>query len=172
MRIKLYDNNGNEKVFNTESNGFLSALKEIYLTCDGECKEHFFKSVTGDDIEKTTTDSINDVKNFFKVESFNDLDLFSVKTGTGVIACKAKVIAEMTKREITIATNSAVAMRVYKKLEAENKVYSEDYIDLAQLTRDCVDISMEYLSTCGKEYGWTEKVTDFIESKLLEIYGI
>jgi len=102
------------------------------------------------------------------VESFNDLDLFSVKIGTGVIACKAEIIPETTERESDIAINAILAIRVYKKLEAENKVHSEDSVDIAQLTRDCADIAIEYVDTYGEEYGWT----DFIESKLLELYGI
>lgn len=172
MRIKLYDKDGNGKVFNTENNNFLSALKEIYLSCDTEIKERFFKSVTGENLETktitSTTDGLNKAKDFFKVESFNDLDLFSVKIGTGVIACKAEIIPETTEREADIAINAILAIRVYKKLEAENKVYSEDNVDIAQLTRDCADIAIEYVDTYGEEYGWT----DFIESKLLELYGI
>ena len=96
MRIKLCGKDGNEKVFNTESNDFLSALKEIYLSCDTEIKERFFKSVTSDDMETTIADSMDNTKNFFKVESFNDLDLFSIKIGTGVIVCKAKIISGKT----------------------------------------------------------------------------
>ena len=172
MRIKLYDKDGNGKVFNTENNNFLSALKEIYLSCDTEIKERFFKSVTGENMETktitSTTDGLNKAKDFFKVESFNDLDLFSVKIGTGVIACKAEIIPETTEREADIAINAILAIRVYKKLEAENKVYSEDNVDIAQLTRDCADIAIEYVNTYGEEYGWT----DFIESKLLKLYGI
>lgn len=47
-------------------------------------------------------------------------------------------------------------------------MHSEDSVDIAQLTRDCADIAIEYVDTYGEEYGWT----DFIESKLLELYGI
>lgn len=74
-------------------------------------------------------------------------------------------------RETAIAANAAIAMRVYKKLETENRVYSEDYVDLSQLVIDCARIAIECINTC-MEYGWTETVTDFIESKLLKLYGI
>ena len=175
MRIKLYDNNENEKVFNTENNNFLSALKEIYSSCDDSVKECFFKSVTGENLETktitSTTDGLNKAKDFFKVKSISDLDLFSIKIGTGVIACKAKILPETTERETAIGVNAAIAMSVYKKLESESKVYGMDYIDIAQLTRDCASISIECVNTC-KEHGWTKNVTDFIERELLEKYGV
>lgn len=126
MRIKLYDKDGNGKVFNTENNNFLSALKEIYLSCDTEIKERFFKSVTGENLETktitSTTDGLNKAKDFFKVESFNDLDLFSVKIGTGVIACKAEIIPETTERESDIAINAILAIRVYRKIKCIVKI--------------------------------------------------
>lgn len=75
------------------------------------------------------------------------------------------------ERETAIAVNATIAMSVYKKLETENKVYSMDYIDIAQLAIDCARIAIECVNTC-KECGWTETVTDFIEPRILALYGI
>ena len=66
---------------------------------------------------------------------------------------------------IAIGINAAIGMEVYRKLSSESKVYSFDDIDIELLCEDLATIAI-------KEYGWSARVTDFIERELLELYGI
>ena len=77
----------------------------------------------------------------------------------------------MMKREIAIGINAAIGMEVYRKLSAENKVFSCDDIDVELLCEDVSKIAIKCIDSI-KEYGWTENVTDFIERELLELYGV
>lgn len=77
----------------------------------------------------------------------------------------------MTEREIAIGINAAIGMEVYRKLAEESKVYSLGEIDIELLCEDIATIAIKCIDSI-KEYGWSENVTDFIERKLLELYGI
>lgn len=72
----------------------------------------------------------------------------------------------MIEREVVIGI-----MKVYQKLSAENKVYSCDDIDIDLLCEDLAKIAIKCIYSM-KEYGWSERVTDFIERELLDLYGI
>ena len=77
----------------------------------------------------------------------------------------------MKEREIAIGINAAIGMEVYRKLSAENKVYSLGEIDVELLCEDLAKIAIKCIDSI-KEYGWSENVTDFIEHELLELYGV
>lgn len=77
----------------------------------------------------------------------------------------------MMEREIAIGVNAAIGMEVYRKLSAENKVFSCDDIDVELLCEDLAKIAIKCINSI-KEYGWSENVTDFIERELLELYRV
>lgn len=72
---------------------------------------------------------------------------------------------------IAIGINAAIGMEVYRKLSNESKVYSFDDIDIELLCEDLAKIAIKCIASI-KEYGFSERVTDFIESELLELYGV
>lgn len=76
----------------------------------------------------------------------------------------------MKEREIAIGINAAICMEVYRKLSEESKIYSLEEIDVELLCEDIAKIAIKCIDSI-KEYGWSERVTDFIERELLELYG-